>query len=98
MTKEESALLLYLETRAVDYGGRVAAEKMNEDDFTIAKRWKAEGFIDFGRIKVRDHNSQGTHWVSLSESAWAAAHAERRNRAARMWANRMYEGVGLASV
>jgi len=39
MTKNERSLLLYLETRAVDYGGIVDTRHMNQDDMEIAKEW-----------------------------------------------------------
>ena len=90
MTKYELSLLLYFENCAVDYGGRVNALRMNADDMAIAARWRKESFVSFGRIIIKDHNRDGTHWVELSEEAWAAAHAERRARARRMAEARSY--------
>lgn len=80
MSRDERSLLLYLETCAVDFTGRVDSRRINEDDFRIAKGWNEAGFISFGRIVVRDHNSQGSNWVELSEDAWGLAHQERRAR------------------
>lgn len=43
MTSDERSLLLYLETRAVDHGGKVDAQHMNKEDFDIAKKWMKKG-------------------------------------------------------
>lgn len=88
MTAAEKSLLLYLETRAVDYGGRVNTLHMNTEDMEIAAKWNKEGFIKFGRIVMRHHNSDGTHWCRLSDNAWVLAHKERMNRWERLWAKR----------
>lgn len=85
MTRDERSLLLFLETRAVDYGGRVDGRHMNGEDFEIAKRWNEQGFVFFGRIVARHCNTQGGNWCKLSASAWTLAQAERLNRAERMW-------------
>ena len=94
MSSRELNLLLYLETCAVDYGGGVSAEHMNEEDFNIAKRWNEQGYIGFGRIWASDITSQSarrsTNWVVLSEQAWIDAHSERRARNERMWAKRSW--------
>jgi hypothetical protein len=90
MTTTERSLLLYLETRVVDYGGRVNQKHMNSDDRTILDRWVESKFVSFGRIIVADHNRDGTHWVRLSGDAWDLAHMERLARGARMWSNRAY--------
>jgi hypothetical protein len=90
MTKTELSLLLYLETRAVDYGGRVAQEKMNDEDRNIITKWVKEGFIEFGRIALKYVNIEGSAWVRLSEKAWNLAHIERINRATRMWEKRTW--------
>lgn len=88
MSGEERSLLLFLETRAVDYGGRVNVEHMNQVDMNIAERWNSEGFVGFGRIVMRNHNRDGTHWCKLPEEAWKLAHAERKARHERMWLKR----------
>jgi hypothetical protein len=92
MTKEEKSLLLFLETQAVDYWGKVDIRHMNEDDMNIAERWNKEGFIKFGRICFKDRKPAGgrnsTHWVILSEKAMNAAHDERKARAVRTWNKR----------
>lgn len=100
MTKDELSLLLYLEACAVDHGGKVEAIRMNEGDFDIAERWKRTGFIQFGRIfadAIRKSRGRAvvTNWVVLSESAWQAAHAERRARALRMFEQRKHEFNGV---
>lgn len=88
MDKEEKSLLLFLETRAVDYSGRVNLKHMNSDDIKIAERWNKEKFIEFGRIVLRHHNSDGTHYCKLSDKALKLAHKERRARILRMLENR----------
>lgn len=91
MNQEERSLLLFLETRAVDYGGRVDTAHMNELDMEIARSWHAMKFIQFGRIRIADHNPGGTHWVYLSRDAWEIAHKLRHIRAERMWINRPWK-------
>mgnify|MGYP001605446918 CR=1 FL=1 len=90
MTKPELSLLLYFETCAVDLGGRVDIRRINDTDLVIAKRWVDAGYLEFGRIRTAYHNSQGTHWVHLSDKATEDAQAERRTRTHRMWNNRAY--------
>jgi hypothetical protein len=102
VTAAERGLLLYLETRAVDYSGGVAPAMMNEADFAIAKRWNDEGYIKFGRIYSGDIPQAttfktSTNWVELSEKAWQDAHAERRARAERMWAKRTFRKTSEVS-
>ena len=83
MTSDERNLLLYLETRAVDYGGIVDTKHMNKEDMEIAEKWDKEGFVKFGHIKFHSI-TVGTHWCELSEEAWNLAHTERRARCKRM--------------
>ncbi len=90
MTKDEQSLLLFLETRQVDYGGRVNLQHMNDDDMKIAEKWNETGFVGFGRIVMRNHNSDGTNWCKLSEEAWTMAHKLRREKAQRLWENRTW--------
>ncbi len=94
MTKEDLSLLLFLETCAVDQGGGVDVRHMNSDDQNIAEQWHDEGFISFGRLPLKDcavvGNRNRTHYVVLSDEAWAAAHTERKARAARMWEKRSF--------
>lgn len=101
LTKEEKSLLLYMETQAVDYGGKLEAVRMNADDFEIAKRWNESGFVLFGRIAANDIQTRGgitrTHWCVLSEDAWATAHAERRARCQRLMDKLTVQRIGLAA-
>ena len=90
MTKDEKSLLLSLETRQVDYGGRVNLQHMNDEDADIAEKWKKEKFIGFGRIVIRNHNSDGSHWCRLSKEAFKMAHKLRLERANRMWKNKTW--------
>ena len=91
MSKDERSLLLYLETRAVDYGGKVDVRHMNSDDMAIAKIWNKSGFLGFGRVASEDCSSSGAHWCRLTDEAWRLAHEERRARAARMYAQRTWK-------
>jgi hypothetical protein len=88
MDRDERSLILFFETCAVDRKGAVDSRRMNRDDFKIAERWNEEGFIRFGRIKGTDVTETRSHWVSLTEPAWQAAHLERRARASRSEARR----------
>ena len=93
MNRIEQSLLLYLETCAVDHGGKVESVRMNEEDHAIARRWTVEGFIIFRRIKFKEIRGTRTHTAALSEPAWEAAHRLRRERVARM-AGAALEGKG----
>lgn len=94
MTKDEKSLLLFFETRQVDYGGRVNIQHMNNEDGDIAEKWNKKGFIGFGRIVIRNHNSDGTHWCKLSDEAFKIAHKLRFERANRMWENKTWLSTG----
>lgn len=98
MTKDERSLLLYLETRAVDYGGKVDTRHMNAEDMAIAKNWNTEGFVKFGRIKFHDINilSKMTHWCELSDEAWTLAHQERRARCTRIMKDLSFGKEGVS--
>ena len=91
MNKDEISLLLFLETCAVDNGGKIDIRHMNDTDREIAERWHKSNFISYGRIKFADINSNKTHWCHLSDEAFAEAHELRRKRATRMWKNRTWE-------
>lgn len=99
MSKDERSLLLYLESQATDYGGKLDARRMNADDFKILDRWKTSGFILGGRIAFEDIKTHGQHtfdhWVVLSEDAWKLAHEERRARADRLMAKLTVKRLGL---
>lgn len=86
----ESSLLLYLESCAVDLGGRLDPRRLNDDDRTILEEWKKESFVEHGRIRSEDCNDQGCEWVRLSPEAHIIAAKERLQRAGRMWKNRRY--------
>jgi len=80
MSRAERSLLLFFETCAVDYAGRVNPQRMNDWDHKIVDGWVKSNFVDYGRIASKDHNRQGSNWVVLSDSAWTLAHEERRAR------------------
>jgi hypothetical protein len=90
MTKDERSLLFYLESCAVDQGGKIDCRRMNAEDHLIAEQWRAEGFIEFGRLKMsagtKEFNGkfpQLTHYVKLSDKAWTVIAQERKERAQR---------------
>lgn len=87
MTSSERSLLLYVETRAVDYRGLLNGIHMNADDLETLKRWDESGFVRFGRLKLEDVNINRPsehYWCDLSDDAWELAHQERKARAGRM--------------
>ncbi len=90
MTRDEKSLLLFLETQAVDYAGKVASEHMNAADFVTARAWNAAGFLQFGRIPAGGLGDDRTYWVILSDAAWEEAAKERRERAGRICAVQTY--------
>ena len=95
LSKAEECLLMYLETRAVDYYGKVDVRKMNDVDFSIAKEWNASGYVRFGRIASEDietptRQSAASHWCELSDGAWKDVARLRRERAERALKNRAY--------
>ena len=85
LTREESSLILYLESRATDYCGKVDSSRMNRNDFTIAEKWNDDGFVKFGRLKGDVVTKSASHWCCLSDEAWRVAHNERKMRANRGW-------------
>jgi hypothetical protein len=90
MTQDARSLLLFLETRAVDHGGRVNAIHMNVEDMHIAKQWNQEGFVGFGRVASEDITHNGAHWCKLSDEAWKLAAEERKARAERTWLKKRF--------
>ena len=91
LTRDEVSVLLYFETCLSDRRGTFSTRQMNEEDFAIAKRWREEGFINYGRIpykelrarKVGAPLTRSTHWVQFTDAAWKKAYRERRIRAER---------------
>jgi len=90
MTREEINLLLYFETRAVDYNGRVDTRHMKGTDFDIAEKWSESGFVSFGRIAAADCEGSIQHWCRLSSDAYECAASARRERAERSFGNKFY--------
>ena len=89
MNRQDVALLLYLETCAVDHGGLIDARKMNEGDFVLAENWVSAGFlVGFGRVASECIKGHRTRWVNLSDRAWFEAHRQRRQRHQRIWERR----------
>lgn len=94
LTKDERSLMLYLETRAVDHGGRVDTRHMNARDMKTAQRWAKTPIpglehpgmfpitlIQFGRLKAKNVTPSGTHYVTLSYQMFDIVGALRRKRA-----------------
>ncbi len=90
-TRDQKSLILFLETRVVDYAGRVRIAHMSPDDSIQAKVWAKAGFIGFGRIVHQDINRDGTHWVTFTDEAWDAAHRERQAKGKRTRQKRSYQ-------
>ena len=99
MSRDERSLLLYLESCAVEYGGKVQSVRMNPIDFDIIKEWEELGFIHFGRIAFNDIETRTlfphTHWVILSEEAWKLAHEERKEKCNRLMEKLNVEIIGF---
>ena len=91
LTREERSTLLYLESCMVDYGGRWHYKRTNEDDREIMMKWQKKGWLNFGRIVLKDGNKDGLHWVRLGPRLLKLAQAERRARIDRMWDNRRWQ-------
>jgi hypothetical protein len=90
MTKTEINQLLYIESRAVDFDGRINHHQMNDDDRRIMEKWAAEDYVEYGRIAFMYVAGDLTHYVKLSEQAWADAARYRRERAERCWESKNY--------
>jgi hypothetical protein len=99
--RTEQGLLLYLESRAVDYDGRLDDRHLNREDRAILKRWTAAGYVRSGRVAFRNPTTgepvvgrlmNGMTWATLSEDAWRHAHQLRRERARKADERRKAEG------
>ncbi|MDW5419120.1 hypothetical protein R6242_21335 [Iodobacter sp. CM08] len=85
LTKTDKSILLYMETRIVDFGGFLDGNKMNQADLESAHFFKTSGVIEFGRIpaKLLEAAKPSTYWVTFTNEAWELAHALRRERSLR---------------
>lgn len=86
MNKFERMCLLYLETCAVDNGGRVDSSVINLDDIHAIEEFKKQGLIIYERIPALQlglKTSCATHYVEFLDSAWELAHQLRKERAMR---------------
>ena len=84
--RQKNSLLVYLETCAVDYSGKVVGARMNAEEIEQARQWHEEDYLQFGRLPFKDIPKQmaaTTHWVVLSDNAWQDAHRLRRERSDR---------------
>ena len=90
LTNGQGSLLMYLETRAVDFAGRVNGPHMNADDFADAALLDKEGVIKFGRICSNHVTSDGANWVELLDPAWEYVAKLRRAKAVRMFTARQW--------
>lgn len=96
-TNRERSLLLFLESCAVDKGGRVNVRHMNAEDMRLAEEWHAAGFIQFGRIASYNiTNNSYTHWVALSDAAWVESGLLRAERGKRAWIQRQFQTTAEA--
>lgn len=90
-TADERSLLLYLETCAVDRGGKVDQRRLNDQDRKTLDHWNKTKFVQFGRIAFDYVTEDAQSWCCLSEEAWEIAHDLRKARAERTWKNRKFE-------
>lgn len=91
MGNNERSLLLFVESCAVDFWGRMDQRRINDEDREILDQWNDTGFVVYGRIAAADCNKDGALWVRLSEAALDLAHQERRARIARTWKKRGWQ-------
>lgn len=93
LTVSQASLLLLLECAAVDYEGVYQPERLNQADREVMNHWKAEGFIDHGRVASEDVTVSGNRlvWVRLSPEAVAMAHELRAKRIERKWTGRQWK-------
>lgn len=97
MTRDERNLLLYFETRMVDYSGTIDSAHVNASDIEIAQKWNEIGFIKYGRIAFKclplpSDSGKGrlTTCCFLSDHAWKLAHQERYARYQRNYEKRKW--------
>lgn len=83
LNRTEERLILYFETCCVDQAGYVESQRMNEEDFEIAKRWHKEEYVKFHRLKIAEHRGAQDHVVRLNHDAWLDVQQLRRTRADR---------------
>ena len=92
LSKKDANLLVFLEARMTDYGGRVKDALMNEEDWYKVHIWAESGFIERkGRIAYIDHNGDGTAYIWLCPSAISLAYEARLARLKRAMENRRYK-------
>lgn len=72
MTKAQRSLLVYAETRLVDYGGNLDCRHLNAEDRQQLEDWDDEGLLFF---------TLAGYQVRFSDRAWKLAHQYRRERA-----------------
>jgi|GEM_PF-1339782 len=104
--RRSTSLLLYLETCLVDQYGRIEVRRINEEEITIIKQWITEGFVEFGRLRMKAiqklrGNPNGkiySHWVRFSDAAWRIAHKLRRQRSDRMIGKNNAELLGEQTI
>ena len=91
----EARLLLYCETCAVDYDGRMDDRHLNGADLTILQGWHEDKFVESGRVasEFLGNRTRRARWCRLSEEAWLEAHRQRRLRAERVWEKRQWRST-----
>ena len=90
MNRVESSLLLYLETRTVDYSGIYDPRHLNDVDRDILDKWKGEGFLDHGRVSSEYLTPRRCLWVRLSVEAVGVAAELRSRKADQGWRSRKW--------
>jgi len=90
---KQTRLLLYCETRCVDYGGLLDHRHINTEDRAVLKTWDRTGYVKSGRVALEFVGGSQSIWCRLSEDAWTEAHRQRRLRAERMFKDRRWRGT-----
>lgn len=90
LTKNQKSFLIYLESRSVNYAGRIDYSQINEEDVEDLEKFVKLGWAETGRINSRYHTENGSDWIELSIFGYDLAHRARKERAFRIIANRCY--------
>lgn len=89
LNKHERNFLLYVETCAVDHGGRLESIRMNNDDMDAAKSLEGKSICSMVRLKMHYIQSMNgfkmkfTHFVSITEKGWETVALLRKEKAVR---------------
>lgn len=87
LTRAHKSVLLYIESCLVDYGGLLDSDRMNKADHDSIAELEAAGFVVVKRVPAKLLGKfigrKVTHYAELTETGWALAHEQRKERAQR---------------